>query len=252
MCKNSTFHCLKVIDYHLWLLPLNMIIEWSSQMSHPHHDRRHVHHLDHLAKDHLFLILLSSNSAWALLMALLSSAISFPSSDSSSLQKMKKVITYSFLLSSISSSLQQKAEYSYTGHKLHNMTMDLGIGCSALFSVCSSGFSIIIFTTITTIAINTINAQLPNHVDNSSPNYLYQSSTNITINTPIILIPHLIELRELPWSFSFASLRLLFLSICWYLLLRTIILSSTFIFMSDIIVMLRSIQIPSLPLSSTV
>ena len=76
--------------------------------------------------------------------------------------------------------------------------MDLGIGCSALFSVCSSGFSIIIFTTITTIAINTINAQLPNHVDNSSPNYLYQSSTNITINTPIILIPHLIELRELP------------------------------------------------------
>ena len=118
----------------------NMIIEWSSQMSHPHHDRRHVHHLDHLGKDHLFLILLSSNSAWALLMALLSSAISFLSSASSSLKKMKRVInTYSFLLSSISSSLQQKAEYSYTGHKLHNMTMDLGIGCSALFSVCSSG-----------------------------------------------------------------------------------------------------------------
>ena len=160
-------------------------------MSHPHHDGRHVHHLDHPANDHLFLILLSSNSAWALLMALLSSA-------SSSLKKMKKSHYLFILLSSISSSL----------HK------------SWIFLQ---------------------NAQLPNHVDNSSPNFHYQLSTNITINTPIILIPHLIELRELPWSFSFASLRLLFLSICWYLLLKTIILSSTFIFMPDIIVMLRSI-----------
>ena len=39
----------------------------------------------------------------------------------------------------------------------------------------------------------------------------------------------LIELREL-WSFSFASLRLLFLSICWYLPIIIVIITLIFIF----------------------
>ena len=74
--------------------------------------------------------------------------------------------------------------------------MNLGMGCSALFPDCPSGSSSSSPPTI--ITINTINAQLPNHVDNSSPNYHNQLSTNITTNTLIILIPHLIEMRELP------------------------------------------------------